>query len=45
VTTIGVAAVAALKMIGRGENQIRTFVIKILGAKLVALALYFLFSR
>jgi hypothetical protein len=42
--TVGVAAVAALEMIGRGEDHVGTFVIKILGAKLVALALCFLFS-
>ena len=43
--TAGVAAVAALEVVSRGEDHVRTFVIKILGAKLVALALYFLFSR
>jgi hypothetical protein len=31
VTTIGVAAVAALEMIGRSEDQIRTFIIEVFG--------------
>jgi hypothetical protein len=44
VATAGVAAVAALEVVSRGEDHVRTFVIKILGAKLVALALYVLFS-
>jgi hypothetical protein len=33
VTTIGVAAVAALKMIGRGEDQIRTFIVEVFGTE------------
>ena len=44
-TTVGVAAVAALEMVGGGEDRIWTLVIEVLGAKLVALALGFLFSR
>jgi hypothetical protein len=34
VTAIGVAAVAAAKVVGRGEDEIRTFVVEVLGAKL-----------
>ena len=43
--TVGVAAVAALEVVSRGEDHVRTFVVKILGAELVALVLYALFSR
>ena len=44
-TAVGVAAVAALEVVSRGEDHVGTFVIKILGAKLVALALCLLICR
>jgi hypothetical protein len=43
VSTIGVAAVASLEMIGRGEDQIRTFIIEVFWTEFVATWLYFLF--
>jgi hypothetical protein len=33
VTTVGVAAVAALEMIGRSENKIRTFIVEVFGTE------------
>jgi hypothetical protein len=41
VATVGVAAVATLEMIGRGEDQIRTFIIEVFGTEFVATWLYF----
>ena len=41
--TVGVAAVAALEMIGRGEDQIRTFIVEVFRTEFVATWLYFLF--
>jgi hypothetical protein len=35
VATVRIAAVTALKMIGRGKNKIRPFVVEILGKKIL----------
>jgi hypothetical protein len=43
--TVGVAAIATFEVVGRGEDHVRTFVVKILGTKLVALAFFLLFCR
>jgi hypothetical protein len=40
---VGVAAVATLEMIGRSEDQIRTFIIEVFWTEFVATWLYFLF--
>jgi hypothetical protein len=34
VATAGVAAIAALEVVGRGEDEVRTFVVKVLRSKL-----------
>jgi hypothetical protein len=43
VATVGVAAVAALEVVGRGEDEIGTFIVEVLRTEFVAAWLYFLF--
>jgi hypothetical protein len=35
VTTVGVAAEAAAKVVGLGENEVRAFIVEVLGAKVI----------
>jgi hypothetical protein len=43
VPTVGVAAVAALEVIGRGEDEVGTFIVEVFCTEFVAAWLYFLF--
>jgi hypothetical protein len=42
---VGVATVAALEVVGSGEDQIRTFIVEVFRTELVAAWLSFLFCR
>jgi hypothetical protein len=42
VAAVGVAAVAAPKVVGLGEDEVRAFEVEVLGAKLLAMGFYLL---
>jgi hypothetical protein len=45
VATAGVAAVAALEVVGCGENQVRTFIVEVFRGEFAAAWLFFFFWR
>jgi hypothetical protein len=43
VATAGVAAVAAPKVVGLGEDEVRAFVVEVVGVKLLAMRFHLVF--